>query len=1153
MSDPGLTIDQRGLRTSGGRLRTNLPDDLVARYEPLHNLNVSAGQADLVVARDRTSGEEVVVKLYRNAEQLDREVMERLYVADNAHVVRLIEHGETDGEPWEVQEYCSLGTLTDYRLEQGGHLSEVQALAAVEELADAIHHIHGLHITHRDLKPENILVRSLEPLDLVLTDFGVAAEQIATVQLQTVAASWAWAAPEVHTKGAVSRDIDWWAMGAIVHQLLTGRHPLSGSDGRLPGDLKVIRAGVVDGLYSTNAVVNERWRSLVDGLLSYEPTQRWGYEEVSAWLTGQNPEVVRTMPIAQQLRAAKNARPEETREHLFVWNGVAIRTGLELVRAMRAEWPAAAKFLDKWPDRPLRDWLLTRPDGQVMAQVMHREANGDGRLIRLQARFDPDGPLEFMGRAVSDESMNQAIKAAEPWSPDSGGEAGEAHTWLSAIRGRHIFKAIAAAVEGDTQRLVRADQLLNDWDDASLGFATSVRKRVQLDQSKRAADAAEARFKELLGFQFAAALSPEVPARYSDRSREMASRIRGTLESLGEHDLLPKSSPWAIRQRARDTILSIAAQVLDASTEDLGLHIPASIYLELMDQVCSHDLGEVRAEAERIRLEEVAQRKARERARREALAAAARAEAEAEERRKRQAQECERQEAVARRQELENERQQDSARSAKEALTTELEQLLALPLPESVRGRRARARLVESRTALEERILNVQAGIRGPMNPPRTRSKAWPAILARGERYLGTVKKITDYGAFVALPAGSDGLLRGGALGESLEAGQKILVEIRDMPYGKPIVLALAGRSESVVAVAWGMSRRAGHEVQPSLPDAWRRCLWGALAAVISIGVAYLVYTGIEERRDDPIPPASELPVLAWDPNGYAGWRLAESPQQDLPNELGKVVQLAGAEGQLLALRSDGIVLGWAGGEEAPESVPGGLSDVVQIATDGRQSLALKSDGTVVAWGPNADSVPQGLRNVKAIRPGIALMRDGTVEVWGSNPCNDQSDLEAPSDLRDVVQVEANGRDFLALTSDGTVVIWEYYCPNGTPEVSMEDPSDLPSGVTQVALGNGVAVALLRNGSVEAWGTSPVANNARLDLPDTFRNARQVGVASTGGSFTSDGTHFGSEEYIYAIGTDGTVVVDGDMNVPDGLSDVDQIAVADDVAVALRR
>lgn len=620
MSDDGLTIDQRGLRTSGTRLRTYLPDELVARYEPVHNLNVSAGQADLVLARDRTSREEVVVKLYRNAEQLDREVMERLYDADTAHVVRLVEHGETDGEPWEVQEYCALGTLTDYRLEQGGRLSEPQARAAVKELAAAIHHIHGLHITHRDLKPENILVRSLDPLDLVLTDFGVAAEQIATVQLQTVAASWVWAAPEVHTKGAVSREIDWWAMGAIIHQLLTGRHPLSSSDGRLPGDLKVIRAGVVDGLYSTEAVTEERWRNLIDGLLSYEPTQRWGYEQVHAWLNGDDPEVVRTSPLAEQLRAAKNAPPDETREHMFVWNGAAIRMGLELVQAMRADWRQATEFLDRWPDKPLRDWLLTRPEGQVLVQVMDLEVNGSGRLIRLQARFDPDGPLEFMGQAVSDESLNKAIEAVKNWSPESAGQVGQAHVWLGAIRDQHVLKSIAGAVEADSNRLIKADELLNVWGMAARSFLLEA-ERVDLQQADEAAFEAEGRFNALLGIQVAAALSGEIPGEYGDRAQAMAVKIEGTLDTLAKHELLPKASPWAKGQRARHTLLTLARQVTSASREDLGLQVPASVYLELMDTVCAHDLSALRTEAERIRLErekrERAEREARERAERE--------------------------------------------------------------------------------------------------------------------------------------------------------------------------------------------------------------------------------------------------------------------------------------------------------------------------------------------------------------------------------------------------------------------------------------------------------------------------------------------------------------------------------------------------------
>lgn len=156
-----------------------------------------------------------------------------------------------------------------------------------------------------------------------------------------------------------------------------------------------------------------------------------------------------------------------------------------------------------------------------------------------------------------------------------------------------------------------------------------------------------------------------------------------------------------------------------------------------------------------------------------------------EEQRRRQAAERDRQEAANKRQEELNQAQQDRAKAAKDAIGRELERLLALPSSAPFWRRKA---LEASRASLEESILRLQAEIASPLVPPRTRSKVWPNMLSRNERYLGTVKKIADYGAFVSLPAGADGLLRGS---RSFTPGQLVIVEIVEMPYGKPIVLKL--------------------------------------------------------------------------------------------------------------------------------------------------------------------------------------------------------------------------------------------------------------------------------------------------------------------------------------------------------------------------
>ncbi|MDR1512444.1 MAG: protein kinase, partial [Propionibacteriaceae bacterium] len=582
--DDDATVDQRASRSRTGRLRTILPEELLARFEPSQNLNVSAGQADLVLCRDRATGDEVIVKLYRNAAQLDREVLAKLYQADPAHVVRLIDHGDSDGEPWEVQEYCALGTLTDHRLDQGGQMSEAAALEAVRELAESIDHIHGLGITHRDLKPENVLVRSASPLDLVLTDFGVAAEQIVTVQLQTVAASWAWAAPEVHTKGAVAHAIDWWALGAMAFQMITGRHVLAGPDGRLPADSKQIRATVVDGLYTTEALASPRWRNLVDGLLSYNPAQRWGHAEVTAWLAGRDPVAVRTVPVAEL------GQTRETRELRYVFNGHPVRTGLELVHAMRLDWQAAGDLLSGRLDPALEDWLKARPDGETIVRGVGLEKSGGARLIRLQAELDPGGPLEFHGRRVDDESLNDAIRQAGSWRPGATGSAADAHAWLKALRQERVLGAMAAVVEGAAaERLGRADQLLDAW-------AKQTRDVLDAIPDAPCREVAEGREQAMLSFLFSAA--------------------------LGDGDQTDVAAQAVATAKARDTdnatwAEGLAGRVLKAAPGDLGLLVAAE---PVIAQVTSENQTRKKREQAEREARKRREREARDKARRERLA-----------------------------------------------------------------------------------------------------------------------------------------------------------------------------------------------------------------------------------------------------------------------------------------------------------------------------------------------------------------------------------------------------------------------------------------------------------------------------------------------------------------------------------------------------
>jgi serine/threonine-protein kinase len=104
-----------------------------------------------------------------------------------------------------------------------GRLRRVAGLVA--KVAGAVDYLHGHGIVHRDLKPSNVLLWGDEPEPLVC-DFGLAARLDASAGPACAAGTPPYVAPELLSGGAVSAAADVWSLGAVLHELLTGRPPL---------------------------------------------------------------------------------------------------------------------------------------------------------------------------------------------------------------------------------------------------------------------------------------------------------------------------------------------------------------------------------------------------------------------------------------------------------------------------------------------------------------------------------------------------------------------------------------------------------------------------------------------------------------------------------------------------------------------------------------------------------------------------------------------------------------------------------------------------------------------------------------------------------------------------------------------------------------
>jgi p70 ribosomal S6 kinase len=73
----------------------------------------------------------------------------------------------------------------------------------------------------RDLKPENIMLNSAG--HVVLTDFGLSKESLyGDATTHTFCGTVEYMAPEILQKTGHGKSVDWWSLGTLMYDMLTG-------------------------------------------------------------------------------------------------------------------------------------------------------------------------------------------------------------------------------------------------------------------------------------------------------------------------------------------------------------------------------------------------------------------------------------------------------------------------------------------------------------------------------------------------------------------------------------------------------------------------------------------------------------------------------------------------------------------------------------------------------------------------------------------------------------------------------------------------------------------------------------------------------------------------------------------------------------------
>jgi len=207
------------------------------------------GMGVVYLARDTQLGRKVALKVVRperlgSPAAVERFLLEARTTARFSHpnIITIHAVGEYEGFPYVALEYLEGQTLHERMREARLGLGEAirHGLAIAEALSEA--HAHG--VLHRDLKPSNVLI----PRDgrLRVLDFGLA--KMVTPQMQgdaldsvvqdlveylgtdvsddqLIRGTPSHMAPEQCRGEDSSGATDMWALGVILHEMVTGRHP----------------------------------------------------------------------------------------------------------------------------------------------------------------------------------------------------------------------------------------------------------------------------------------------------------------------------------------------------------------------------------------------------------------------------------------------------------------------------------------------------------------------------------------------------------------------------------------------------------------------------------------------------------------------------------------------------------------------------------------------------------------------------------------------------------------------------------------------------------------------------------------------------------------------------------------------------------------
>lgn len=255
----------------------NIPDELESRSINIKSFTLitvlgrgSFGQVLLMEKKDteKIYAIKVIHKRHLlNSQKKNHALMERKLLAQitSPFVVKLRYAFQNSEKLYLVLDFLQGGDLY-YHLSVYKQFPEDWVRFYAVEIILALKDLHANNIIYRDLKPENILMDKTGHIKLA--DFNLAATTNDGEKTNSICGTPEYVSPEVLRGSPYGFEVDFWALGCVIYEMIEGRSPFYSSN------YKSLYTKIINGNFRFSDIFSLKAMDLISQLLSVSVKSR---------------------------------------------------------------------------------------------------------------------------------------------------------------------------------------------------------------------------------------------------------------------------------------------------------------------------------------------------------------------------------------------------------------------------------------------------------------------------------------------------------------------------------------------------------------------------------------------------------------------------------------------------------------------------------------------------------------------------------------------------------------------------------------------------------------------------------------------------------------------------------------------------------------